>query len=89
MALAVVAHSLLLVADVRRTTQDHLDNVTLLGMNASDMSKLMHAQQMDAVEKVVGMPFYCGIQVVINDNGADVLKLGHSFICLPVSELYC
>ena len=39
------------------------------------------------IEQVELVPWYLGLQVKIADGGNDVLKISHSYVRLPMSEL--
>ena len=59
----------------------------LFGITPKAFTKLSKTKHFDALEKVEQMPWYFGIQVKVTGGGTDVLKIGHSFVKLPLSEL--
>ena len=56
------------------------------GMSTTVMAKLYKSKQEGAIEAVESVHFYCGIQVVIDEDGGVVLKLGHWINHLPNPE---
>jgi hypothetical protein len=60
---------------------------TLFGMSAMAFSALSADAKADAIESVEGMPYNFGVQLIIKEQGGDVLKLAHSVEALPKSAL--